>query len=260
MANFIPRLLRREISRGAPSASGGRPPLRLPVPAAFRVRSTQFSQQARAVCMDIFGAIAVAACRRPRPQPPPALSGSGCCRRRAGTNVRLALARTIVHITAAGRGTSVIAFRVACTTVARPWPYSLDFSSCRSPSRSSPHLRRVAQFTGTEQYHRFWFGISLLTDGVAYLAEQAGCHWLLDAIGSYQPELAKHADDRLQCLQFWKLKVNGDKSAVLTCVADSGEPPAVTQNIEWTDFPLPEIDIWVGVEGDRKIALLPSEY
>ena len=130
----------------------------------------------------------------------------------------------------------------------------------RTPKTPEELTADLAQFTGTEEYHRFWFGITLLTDGVNYLAEQARCHWLLDAIGSYQPELAKHADDRLQCLQFWKLKVNPDKSAVLTCVADSGETPVVTQKIEWTDFPLPEIDIWVGVEGNRKIALLPSEY
>jgi hypothetical protein len=73
-------------------------------------------------------------------------------------------------------------------------------------------------------------------------------------------ELAKHPDERIQRMQFWNLKVNADKSAVLTCVADSGEPPAVTQQIQWTDFPLPEIQIWIGTEGKTKIALLPSEY
>jgi hypothetical protein len=118
----------------------------------------------------------------------------------------------------------------------------------------------LAQFSGTVNYYRYWFGIYALTDGVQYLAEEARCHWLLDAIGSYQPELAKHADQRLQEIQFWKLKVNADKSAVLTCVADAGESPAVTQRIEWTDFPLPEIDIWIGFEGEKRIALLPSEY
>ena len=118
----------------------------------------------------------------------------------------------------------------------------------------------LAQFTGTEQYHRYWFGISHLTDGVKYLADTAKCYWLLDAIGSYQPELKRHPDERLQQMQFWTLKVNADKSVVLTCVADSGEPPVVTQQFEWTDFPLPEIQIWIGAEGKTKIALLPSEY
>jgi len=118
----------------------------------------------------------------------------------------------------------------------------------------------LAYFTGTEGYHRYWLGITSLTDGVKYLADSAKCYWLLDAIGSYQPELAKHTDTRLHEMQFWTLKVNADKSAVLTCVADSGEPSAVRQRIESTDFPLPEIQIWVAIEGERKIALLPSEY
>ena len=118
----------------------------------------------------------------------------------------------------------------------------------------------LAQFTGTEHYYCYWGGLSHLTDGVQFLAKEARCFWLLDAICSYQSELAKHADRRMQEIQFWRLKVNPDQSAVLTCVADSGEPPVVTQQIEGTDFPLPEIDIWVGIEGDRRIALLPSEY
>ena len=118
----------------------------------------------------------------------------------------------------------------------------------------------LSQFSGTEQYFRYWLGLTHLTDGVKFLADEAECYWLLDAIGSYQPELARHPDEQLQGIQFWHLKVNADKSALLTCVADSGEPPAVSQRIGYTDFPLPEIQIWVGIEEGRRIALLPSEY
>ncbi len=121
-------------------------------------------------------------------------------------------------------------------------------------------LHDLAQFTGTEAYYRYGLGISYLTDGVKYLCDEAGCYWLIDIIGSYQKYLSRHSDARLQVMQFWKLTVNEDKSAVVTCVADSGETPVVTQKIEWTDFPLPEVDIWVGIETDRKIAILPSEY
>lgn len=121
-------------------------------------------------------------------------------------------------------------------------------------------ISNLAQFTGTECYYRYGLGITFLTDGVKYLADNAGCYWLVDIIASYQRQLSKHADYRLQTIQFWKLKVNEDKSAVVTCVADSGEPPVITQKIDWTDFPLPEIDIWVGVEPDKTVALLPSEY
>jgi len=130
----------------------------------------------------------------------------------------------------------------------------------KRPKSAEELTAALAQFTGTVEYHRYWLGIALQTDGVKYLADKARCYWLLDAIGSYQSELAKHKDQRLQEMQFWTLRVNTDKSAVLTCVADYGEPPVITQDIEWTDFPLPEIQIWIGGEDKTKIALLPSEY
>lgn len=132
----------------------------------------------------------------------------------------------------------------------------------RDSIRNNPQafLEQLGQFTGTAQYYRFGLGVTLLTDGVKYLVDATGCYWLLDAIGSYQGELSRHADDRLQCLQFWTLRVNPDESAELTCVADSHEPLAVCQKIEWTDFPLPEIQIWVGIHDREVIALLPSEY
>lgn len=118
----------------------------------------------------------------------------------------------------------------------------------------------LAQFSGTENYFRYWSGLTLLTDGVKYLADQTECHWLLDAIGSYQADLAKHPDPRLQEMQFWTLEVAEDESANLTCVADADEPPAVHQHIPYTDFPLRKISVWVACEGRHKIALLPSEY
>lgn len=122
----------------------------------------------------------------------------------------------------------------------------------------------LAQFTGTECYHRLASGGLLgnvaLTDGVKYLADQAGCYWLVSLIVSYQPELAVHSDRRLREFQFWTLTANADRTAVLTCIADAGEPPVITHEITLTDFPLPTIQIWVAPEGDMKILYLPSEH
>ena len=71
-------------------------------------------------------------------------------------------------------------------------------------------------------------------------------------------------DERLREFQFWKLTVtdkDGRKSAVLTCRADKGEKPAITQRIEYTDFDLPEIDLWVGPMDEKHfVIMLPSEY
>lgn len=121
-------------------------------------------------------------------------------------------------------------------------------------------LHNLPQFTGTEGYTRYWMGLTFLTDGVKYLADTANCYWLLDAIASYQSELDKHADPRLHEMQIWKLEVHADESASLICRADADIPPAVAQEIEWTDFPLPEIQIWVAVQDGQRVALLPSEY
>lgn len=65
-------------------------------------------------------------------------------------------------------------------------------------------------------------------------------------------------------MQFWELKVNPDKSAVLTCVPDSGMTPVVVQRIPYTDFDLPRIKFYVQPQamGSRRVwvIFLPSEY
>lgn len=124
-------------------------------------------------------------------------------------------------------------------------------------------------FCGTDTYHRWspLFPHMLLTEGALYVAEnggESGAFWLMDAIASYQPKLRKHADPRLHEMQFWKLTVvenGGHKGAVLECRADSDEKPVVQQHVEFTDFDLPQIELWVGpADGKCQVILLPSEY
>lgn len=117
----------------------------------------------------------------------------------------------------------------------------------------------LEQFTGTESYHRWsaLFRNCVLTDGVKYLADEAGAYWLMDAIASHIPTTARK-DERLQDMQFWKLVVKNGK-AVLSCEADSGEKAVTTQRIPYTDFPLEEIKIWVQ-RGEHWVFMLPSEY
>ncbi len=126
---------------------------------------------------------------------------------------------------------------------------------------------QLIQFTGTDGYIRWspLFPRMTLTDGAKFVADNggtSGAYWLMDAIASHQPKALK--DERLREIQFWKLTVtekDGRKSAVLTCRADSGEKAAITQEIEYTDFDVPEIDLWVGpVDEKTYCILLPSEY
>jgi hypothetical protein len=118
-------------------------------------------------------------------------------------------------------------------------------------------LNNLGQFTGTEQYDRH---LNLLcTDGVMFLAANADCFWLLDAIASYQPQL--NGNKRLAEFQLWDLAVTvtgsgGFSPAVLTCRDGDSDDPVITQKIEATDFPLVSIRLYV--EGG--VLLLPTEH
>lgn len=110
------------------------------------------------------------------------------------------------------------------------------------------------QFTGTSQWYPHPLGL-VYTDGVLYLAEQGGAFWLLDAIAAWQFDPRVRDDRMLQQIQFWKLTVNPDRSALLICERDSDDV-AVTQEIPFTDFPLASVTIYC----QDGVLLLPSEY
>lgn len=129
------------------------------------------------------------------------------------------------------------------------------------------------QFSGTTQYwresplHPF-----LCTDGVHFLAERGGAFWLLDAIASWQPNKQVRDDGALQAFQVWTLKVSRDSSAELLCERDWGDV-VIRQKIEFTDFPLSEIKLYLcDMQRHRSSSLLgrqvsnfgvlmiPSEY
>jgi hypothetical protein len=109
----------------------------------------------------------------------------------------------------------------------------------------------LEQFTGSEVVNRHWLGVLRYTEGVKYLAEKAQCYWLLDAIGSYQQQLQSNA--QLRDFQVWRLIVIG-KSATLICEEDS-DKEVLRQRIPYTDFPLPEITLYLA----QKVLMLPSE-
>jgi hypothetical protein len=113
----------------------------------------------------------------------------------------------------------------------------------------------LSQFTGTENHYRNFTGL-LYTDGARYLAEHGGAYWLIDAIGSHQRDRRIRGNPRLQDLQLWRLTVHQDRSATLTCHEDSDQPARIIQQIEYTDFPLDGITLFV----ECGVLLLPSEH
>ncbi|MGA9381160.1 MAG: DUF6876 family protein [Phormidium sp.] len=85
------------------------------------------------------------------------------------------------------------------------------------------------------------------------------------ANASYQPTIRQNS--RLRDFQLWLLVVGNEHNfikpkegnqAVLTCWEDTPSPgvkPAVSQQIAYTDFPLPVITFYL----ENRVLLLPSE-
>ena len=117
----------------------------------------------------------------------------------------------------------------------------------------------LRQFTGTEKYYSNSVYPFRYTEGIRYLADHAGAYWLLDAISSWQGNPIIKSNFDLSLIQFWKLKVNSDKSAVLICERDLDDP-VITQRIPFTDFPLLEVTLYLCDMKSQGVLLLPSEY
>jgi len=110
-------------------------------------------------------------------------------------------------------------------------------------------LSELTQFIGTEHYYKHLLGLNF-TDGVKYLADNAGCYWWLDIIASYQSEIR-------DCpFQIWRIEVSEYNSGVVTMREDDGIKPRVKQEIPYTDFPLKEYEMYC-ING---VILLKSEY
>ena len=102
---------------------------------------------------------------------------------------------------------------------------------------------------------------------IQYLAQEANCYWLLDAIASHQTKQFL-LNPKLREFQIWHLQVqdnSGVKSAVgslstaelhvLICEWDTNQE-VLRQEIEYTDFPLSHIKLYL-VE---KVLMLNNEY
>ena len=114
------------------------------------------------------------------------------------------------------------------------------------------------QFSGSCNYHRYGRCL-LLTDGVRYLIEQCQCHWLVDVVISYQPQLMR--DSILQHIQFWKLEKTGDSTGVVRCLRDTNDI-AITQELDYTSFfkYFADDKVWLYFIPKEGVLMLPSEY
>ena len=110
----------------------------------------------------------------------------------------------------------------------------------------------MSQATSSAMLHKFSpiNGYPVATDGVIAIAKEAGCFWLLDAIGSYQ------TDKRLdKGFQVWKLNVN-TKTGEWILRGANDTKTIIAQTGEFTDFPSEMPILWVC----NGVIMLPSEY
>jgi hypothetical protein len=110
----------------------------------------------------------------------------------------------------------------------------------------------LAQFCGTETHWRHRTSRLTYTDGVKFLAEKAGAFWLIDLVASHQTARLRREE-----FQIWTLAVDRDKRpmAVATCQADTNATVLVRQEIEYTDFPLPSVKLYL----EDRVLMLPGE-
>jgi len=124
---------------------------------------------------------------------------------------------------------------------------------CNSRLNLQELISNLAQFTGTNGYHRMYANF-YLTDGAKYLAEKAECFWLLDLYWSHIMSIIPSENE----FTVLKLTVTDGKASAV--IEDGNDKAIAGQEIEYTDFPLPYITLYCCWFGDGWVAMLPSEY
>ena len=118
----------------------------------------------------------------------------------------------------------------------------------------------LAEYSGGETFTRVspLYPDFVATEGVVFLAENAGAFWLLDVIASHLP--AVKAAGEMFAVVLLERDVEGS-GAVFRLVDDvPAEVVYVEQVIEYTDFPLPSIKLYLATDGEYWTVMLPGEY
>lgn len=122
----------------------------------------------------------------------------------------------------------------------------------------------LAGFYGSQTFTRHGLFRKLVyTEGVKYLAENAGAYWLLDLIASHQLDKKVARQE----FQVWMLELNEDGGALAYVTNGNTKRKIVSQEIPYTDFPKslgPKFELWAelgSVDGvnEHLVLMLPSE-
>ncbi len=110
----------------------------------------------------------------------------------------------------------------------------------------------LTHFIGTERYYRI-SRRHLLTDGTKYLAENAECFCMMDAIASHLSEIGTSD-------WFVQVKVTVQSSRTTMIYDDGNGNEHARQEVPYTDFPLNMITLFACWDGEHWVIMLPSEY
>jgi len=113
-------------------------------------------------------------------------------------------------------------------------------------------LKELRGYTGTEHYYKIPFSNYIYTDGINALINKCDCHWLIDDYGI----LLHNKKDLQKPFILLEIKVNSDKTAIITLKEDSNLKPFYTQKLKYTTFPLKEYSFYIC----DNVFLLKSEY
>ncbi len=111
---------------------------------------------------------------------------------------------------------------------------------------------QLSYFTGTERYYRITRK-HLLTDGTKYLAEEAECFWMMDAIASHLSEIGTQD-------WFVQVRMTVKNSRATMYYEDGNGKEHARQQIPYTDFPMQGITLYACWDGQHWVIMLPSEY
>lgn len=119
--------------------------------------------------------------------------------------------------------------------------------------------KELGGFTGTVNYYKCFPPGIYMTDGIKYVADRVGAHWLFSDVS-----ILIKGNYKTASFQVWSLDVRPDNTARLTMREDSGEPLLHDQTIEYTDFPVGTFEFWA-VRGyvermNDFVIMLKSEY
>ena len=114
-------------------------------------------------------------------------------------------------------------------------------------------------FTGSETFLRYspLFPNVIITEGVRWLADAAECYWLVDLIASHLPAVQK-AGETFAVVMVERTTGSGATFAIVDDI------PATTifadQKVDYTDFPLAVLKLYVGFDSENWTIMLPDEY